>query len=147
MSSAPAVCNYALLRFLPHPETGEFVNVGVVVSCIEPAMLEFWMDAPTVFPRVKAFFPQLKPEVFRSAHVAMEQEFERIKVQVRLAQDPKTSLHAFRELVRPRESMFRFGEIRTIETPTPEGVAKQLFERYVRPGRALGGVRPAVGAG
>lgn len=30
MNTAQHVCNYAVLRYLPHPETGEFVNVGVV---------------------------------------------------------------------------------------------------------------------
>ncbi|WP_153010653.1 DUF3037 domain-containing protein, partial [Pseudomonas sp. ADP] len=24
-------CNYSILRFLPYPETGEFVNIGVVL--------------------------------------------------------------------------------------------------------------------
>ncbi len=27
------VCNYAPVRFLPYRETGEFVNVGVVLHC------------------------------------------------------------------------------------------------------------------
>jgi hypothetical protein len=26
-------CNYAVLRFLPYPETGEFVNIGVAIGC------------------------------------------------------------------------------------------------------------------
>jgi hypothetical protein len=33
--------------------------------------------------------------------------------------------------VRPREAVFRFGEIRTILTTDPEGVVNELFERYV----------------
>jgi len=34
MNPAQSACNYAMLRFLPYPETGEFVNVGVVVNCL-----------------------------------------------------------------------------------------------------------------
>lgn len=133
MSPVSVVCNYAILRFLPFPQTGEFVNVGVVVGCTQPAMLEFWMDAPGTLPRVQAFFPQVDARIFASTHAAMATEFERIRQQVQQAGDPKSAQHAFRELVRPRESMFRFGEVRTIMTPDPEGVAKDLFERYVRP--------------
>ena len=38
---------------------------------------------------------------------------------------------SFQELVRPRESVFRFGEIRTISSADPERVADELFGRYV----------------
>ncbi|WP_253275820.1 DUF3037 domain-containing protein, partial [Xanthomonas vasicola] len=26
-------CQYAIVQFLPYPETGEFANVGVVLAC------------------------------------------------------------------------------------------------------------------
>jgi len=28
------VCNFSVVRFLPYPETDEFVNVGVVMACL-----------------------------------------------------------------------------------------------------------------
>jgi len=37
----------------------------------------------------------------------------------------------FQEMVRPRESIFRFGEVRTILTAEPGDLVRQLFERYV----------------
>jgi len=57
MNAPQAACNYAMLRFLPYPETGEFVNVGVLVSCQQPCLLDFRMeqDMPC---RVQALFPQ-----------------------------------------------------------------------------------------
>lgn len=27
------ICNYSVIRFLPYPETGEFVNVGILACC------------------------------------------------------------------------------------------------------------------
>lgn len=33
MKANHVVCNYAIVRFLPYPETSEFVNLGVVVAC------------------------------------------------------------------------------------------------------------------
>ena len=132
MNTTQHACNYALLRFLPYPETGEFVNVGVAVSCQEPGILEFWMDGPQIFPRVKGFFPELNDENFAAAHAAIAVEFERVKKQIKQARDPKSALRAFHELVRARESIFRFGEVRTILSPDPANLAKELFDRYVR---------------
>jgi hypothetical protein len=39
---------------------------------------------------------------------------------------------AFHETVRIRESVFRFGEVRTILTTKPQQLADELFARYVR---------------
>jgi hypothetical protein len=39
---------------------------------------------------------------------------------------------AFNESVRIRESVFRFGEVRTILTPNPQDLGEELFARYVR---------------
>ena len=56
-------CNYAVLRFLPYPETQEFVNIGVVLMCPELR----WFDYRTETrrrDRVTGFFPELNPAVF-----------------------------------------------------------------------------------
>jgi len=132
MNPELTACNYALLRYLPYPETGEFVNVGVAVCCLQPGFLEFCMDGPRVFPRVKAFFPELNEENFEAAHAAIAVEFERVTKQIKQARDPKTAQRAFHELVRARESIFRFGEVRTILSPDPDNLATELFDRYVR---------------
>jgi len=39
---------------------------------------------------------------------------------------------AGREAVRPRESVLRFGEVRTILTENPGEVAGELFGRYMK---------------
>jgi len=41
MKAIQAVCNYAILRFRPYAETEEFVNVGVLVMCVQPCLLHF----------------------------------------------------------------------------------------------------------
>jgi len=48
------------------------------------------------------------------------------------AHEPKTVQITFNETVRIRESVFRFGGIRTILTDEPENLAGELFRRYVR---------------
>ncbi|MCU0749099.1 MAG: DUF3037 domain-containing protein [Akkermansiaceae bacterium] len=45
---------------------------------------------------------------------------------------PKECQLAFNELVRPRESTLRFGEVKTLLTDDAENVAEELFQRYFR---------------
>ena len=122
------ICNYAVLRFLPYPETGEFVNVGVVVNCQEPCLFRFFVEETTP-ARLKALFPNQDTQAFEAGAAAMHQELARVKTMIR---DPKTCQSAFHEAIRPRESTFRFSEARTILSDDPEGLAEALFKRYVR---------------
>ncbi|WP_395732555.1 DUF3037 domain-containing protein [Prosthecobacter sp.] len=127
MNPAQAACNYAVLRFLPYPETGEFVNVGVVVNCLQPCFFDFLMEKEMT-TRMKALFPAQNEQAFAAAGAAMEQEMQRVKGMIR---DPKTCQFAFLEAVRPRESTLRFGEVRTLLTTDTESLTKELFKRYV----------------
>ena len=128
MIPAQHACNYAMLRFLPYPETGEFVNVGVLMACQEPCLLDFQIEQemPT---RLKALFPKLDEHAYRDMALAMQMEMERVKGMVR---DARTCQLAFREAVRPRESVLRFGEVRTILAADPGLLVGDLFLRYVR---------------
>jgi hypothetical protein len=128
MNTTQAVCNYALLRFMPYPQTGEIVNVGVVVNCLQPCLLHF--EAEERMPeRVKAVFPRYDAAVFAAVVEAMEKEVKRISTRARTSKDCQ---FAFNELVRPRENAFRFGEVRTILSTDPENAVEDLFRRYVR---------------
>lgn len=128
MNPAQAVCNYALLRFRPYAETEEFVNVGVLVMCQQPCLLHF--EAERTMPdRAKALFPKQNEHAFAAALEAMTLEMKRLKAG---AHDPNSVQMAFHETVRIRESVFRFGEVRTILTTKPQQLADELFARYVR---------------
>lgn len=130
MNPPPAICDYAVLRFLPQPDREEFVNVGVVVNCLQPGFLEFKTESQ-IPAWLNHVFPNWTKEKFERAQAAMTTELERVKKLVSQARDPMTGQRSFQELVRPRESVFRFGEIRTILSATPEHVADELFDRYV----------------
>lgn len=134
MKPPQAVCNYAILRFRPYAETEEFVNVGVLVACQQPCLLDF--EAERELPaRAKALFPKENEQTFAAALEALRLEMERARAG---AHDPKSVQMAFNETVRIRESVFRFGEVRTILTAKPQQLADELFARYVR-------MEPAVG--
>jgi hypothetical protein len=59
---------------------------------------------------------------------ALQTDMERSKSSVR---DPKMCHLIFSELVRRRESIFRFGEVRTILTTEPQQLVEDLFRRDV----------------
>lgn len=128
MNTHQAACNYAMLRFLPYPETGEFVNVGVLVNCLQPCLFEFQVEREMP-ARMKGLFPHQDETAYQAAAKAMHREMERVKEMIR---DPKSCQRAFQEAARPRESVLRFGEVRTILTGNPGGLAQELFNRYVR---------------
>lgn len=128
MNTPQAACNYAMLRFLPYPETGEFVNVGVVVNCLQPCLFHFLVEEKMP-ARLKALFPDQNEQVFEAGTAAIQQEMMRVKAMIR---DPKTCQFAFSEAVRPTESTFRFSEPRTILTTDANNLAEHLFARDVR---------------
>jgi hypothetical protein len=132
MNSNQSVCNYAILRFLPDRARNEFVNVGVLVSCTQPCFLNFEMNGPEMPKRARDFFPDQNEAVFNAALAVMRCEFERVKEMTARSNDPTSCMRLFHEVVRPRESIFRFGEIRTRSTSDPATLTGELFRRYVR---------------
>lgn len=128
MNTTQTVCNYAILRFRPYAETEEFVNVGVLVTCLQPCLFHFEAEA-TMPDRARALFPNQNEHAFAAALGALTKEMNRLKGGAR---DPMGVQMAFNETVRIRESVFRFGEVRTILTANPKGLSHELFHRYVR---------------
>jgi hypothetical protein len=128
MNPTQTASNGALLRFMPYPQTGELVNVGVLMNCLQPRFLHFLAEERMPY-RVKAFFPQQGEDVYQAALAAVKQDVKRIHARIR---DPKTCQIAFNELVRPRENSFRCGEVRTTLTGDPQHFDAELFRRYVR---------------
>ena len=55
-------CQYALLRFRPFVETGEFANVGVVLMCPEGRFFGFKLLKK--YGRITKFFHQLDSKVY-----------------------------------------------------------------------------------
>lgn len=126
-------CNYAVVRFLPYRETGEFVNVGVVLFCRDAGFFDVALETQRR-RRVTDFFPELDRELFSQGRQTFNLELRRIK-QMLCADDSKLAndarINIFRELVRPRESVFRFSEIGTVLAEDPAKKLAELFDRFV----------------
>jgi hypothetical protein len=129
------VCNYAILRFLPYRETGEFVNVGVVLYCPQAGYYSFLSELRRR-GRVNGFFPELEPTIFRDGLRSMRGELNRVQKILgdgRVVRDPElaTFLIRFRELVRSREGVFHFGGHGTLLAPDPAKALEQLYQQFV----------------
>lgn len=127
-------CQYAIVRFLPYLETGEFANVGVVLMCPEIGYFNFRLL--THIRRITAFFEELDVGIYRRARDDFKNEFKRIqqylaKEQITDQRSQELARHLFAELTRPREAMMRFDGMRVVLADDPAQQFDELFAHYV----------------
>lgn len=139
-------CNYTVIRFLPYPETGEFVNLGIAIGCPDTHWFDYRMETRRV-DRITNFFPELKhnKEAFIAGRKLFRGELDRIrarlndggvKTQLQFKERARLFNDAFLALLRPREEAFCFSNARTCLTDDPKTVLDDLFEHYVERGFA-----------
>lgn len=136
MKTGKLACNYAIIRFLPYPETEEFVNVGVALACPSAHYFDFRIE--TQRRRVTGFFPELNKSVFVQGRNHFRQEMERVRRFMDRSSNERILdfaaqefNRAFIDIVRPRESIFRFSGIGTHLAEQPESALDELFCYYV----------------
>jgi hypothetical protein len=131
-------CNYSVVRFLPYPETDEFVNVGVLACCPEIG----WMDCILELRKTKRigdFFPELDIGMYTAGRKHFNAEMCRLTGdlhvirpgQLALPMEQEHVASVFSEFIRPREELFRFGPPGTMLTDDPENDLRVLFHHYV----------------
>jgi hypothetical protein len=126
-------CQYAIVRFLPYLETGEFANVGIVMLCPDAGFFDFKLL--TRVRRITAFFEELDSGIYRRAANDFKQELKRIRAwlaqQPGRAMDVELARHLFGELTRQRETMLRFDDVRVVLADDPAQQMDELFGHYV----------------
>lgn len=130
-------CQYALLRFRPFVETGEFANVGVVLMAPEARFFGFRLLKR--YGRITQFFHQLDRKIYLNGKQLFTEELERFSANLRrLALDGRKrevnlalARNLFAELVRPREAMLQFDEQRIALADDPRAKLNALFDHYV----------------
>ncbi|MFC0267088.1 DUF3037 domain-containing protein [Kushneria aurantia] len=124
------VCNYAVLRFQPYPETGEFANLGIVMLCSDGRFL--YRVETRASQRVTHFFDKLPAQFFRAARREFVLELERLtQLMEKSRGDGEGQRRLFRHLIAPRETVFRFSVPGTAMVETPQKELDTLFMRYV----------------
>jgi hypothetical protein len=130
-------CQYALLRFRPFPETGEFANVGIVM--LAPDARFFGFRLLKKYGRITQFFQELDKKVYLNGRMLFKEELERFAAQLRkLALDGRKSVpdvrlavDLFAEFVRHREAILQFDERRIVLAEDPKAKLNALFDFYV----------------
>ena len=127
-------CQYAIIRFLPYAETGEFANVGIVLACPETGFLDARLMPTKKTGRITGFFEQLDKQIYRDTLKYLDDELQRVRQMVRDAGHRDGGVlvkQMFAGLTRPREALLRFGEIRVVLAEDPTVTLDKLFARFV----------------
>ena len=123
------LCRYAIVRFAPYVETGEFANVGIVLVEPDRGGLFFKLETKR-YGRVTRFFDDLDRKVYLTSVKNLEFELARIRALIKKTGNTIASSQ-FEEIVRPRETILRFSSIRTIIADNPAHLIEDLFGHYV----------------
>lgn len=131
-------CQYAIVRFTPFVETGEFANVGVVMMAPQARYFGFKLLTRR-HGRITKFFEELDAKVFRHAMFELEDELERVHGLMKdhgfdrrlKNNDTEFAKKLFAEVLRPRETIVRFGEPRVVLADDPKETLNELFAYYV----------------
>ncbi len=127
-------CQYAIIRFLPYAETGEFANVGVALACPSTGYFDARLMPTKNTRRVTSFFDQLDKRIYRESLRYLSDELTRTRDMLRQnTESNRNSLvrHTFLELTRPREALLRFSETRAVLVSDEEKALEKLFARFV----------------
>lgn len=131
-------CHYAIVRFMPFVETGEFGNVGVVLFAPSARFFGFKVLGQRV-SRITNFFEQLESKVFRASMHATREELQRVSDMLKSlgtdhrfkSLDREASTQLWQEILKPRESMVRFSDSRLVMAADPQVKLGELFSYYV----------------
>src|SRR5690606_16408890 len=118
-------CNYSIIRFLPYPETGEFVNIGVVLLASNG---DFLHKIEIKRQRVTRFFPMLDPKIYIRAREEVDQELARLNLFFSKHREIQSiQLDTFKHLIHPRETMIRFSDPGTMAVERTNRALQDLF--------------------
>ena len=131
-------CLYSIVRFAPFVETGEFANVGVIMIAPEQRFFDFKLLIQR-HARVTHFFEQLEPKVYRTTMRNLQEELVRIAALLRQhgfdkrlkTNDVAFAKGLFAEIIRPRETVVKFGEPRAVMAEDMHATLEELYGYYV----------------
>ena len=129
----PLACRFSIVQFVPYTETGEFANVGVVLTCPQTGYFNFKLQNKKS-KRVTNFFESLDRTFYLSAVRTVEEQLGRMRAAAyQLPQcDRAEALRSmFTVLVQPREAIVRFSHAKILLTNDPVQALQEKFDHYV----------------
>ena len=131
-------CHYAIVRFMPFVETGEFANVGIIMFAPNARYFGFKLLGNR-YARVTNFFEQMDAKIFRASMNTLREELQRIDCMLKQmgtdrrlkTLDREGTLRLWGEIIKPRETMLRFSASRVVLAEEPRAKILALYEYYV----------------
>ncbi|SEH08338.1 Uncharacterised protein [Candidatus Venteria ishoeyi] len=122
-------CQYAIARFMPFIETGEFANIGIVLLVPQQKRITFKLITRR-YARVTNFFHDLDANVYHTARNVLKDELVRLQGFLH-DKNAEAAEMLFHELVRPRETVLRFSKPRVVLADNIDKKLDDLFGFYV----------------
>ena len=129
----PLACRYSIVQLVPYTETGEFANIGVVLTCPQTGYFDFLLQNRRS-KRVTQFFDALDRRFYLRAVKTIEEELFRLKNATHRIHDSSKAdalRTMFTGLVQPREAIVRFSTARVLLTSDPARALEEKFDHYV----------------
>lgn len=134
-------CLYAIVRFAPFVETGEFANTGVILLAPQHRFFGYRLMNDR-FARITQFFKPLQGKVVRTTMQTLKEELARAATLLKQHGFDKRLKHndvefattLFNEIVRPRETTVKFSEPRVALVVDPKAKLDELYTHYVERG-------------
>lgn len=122
-------CHYSIIRFMPFLETEEFANIGVLLFSPQTGYISFKL-APKRFARVTNFFDDLDGAIYQKGLEIFENELNRVTIESEYISG-KYFIDYFKEVTRPREGVFRFGNLSGVMCDNPSVKLEELYNHYI----------------
>jgi hypothetical protein len=122
--------DYAIIRVVPRVERGEFINVGVILSCPHREFLDARIELD--IPRLQLLDPALDVEAMRASLDIIPLICHGGAAAGAIGELPQRS--RFHWLVSPRSTIIQLSPVHTGRTHDPAAALERLLDTMVRPG-------------
>lgn len=119
---------FAVIRFMPHVQTREFANIGIIATCPKTAYFDYKIDQDC--QRLSRFFPYLQENVYRAAIELYSKELNAIKrhLQNATADECRAALD---RLTVPLETMVQTSQVYASMCHDEATELNRLFDYYI----------------
>ena len=121
---------YAIVRFLPFAETGEFANIGIVLCAPAGGIFAFRLVNEHA-ERASQFFRTINEALFPLTIRALTEQLNKVQ-QLAEQQNAPELFASFQQLTQPSEELIRYSSLRSVLTAAkPDELLAQLVSQLV----------------
>lgn len=122
---------FAVVRFMPHIQTREFSNVGIILICPNTGFFDYKLEIE--YQRLSCFFRYFDASIFKQALISFSDELDRIKssLEKHSYKKPETLRALLDHLARPRDAIICTSDIGVTTGSSEQEELDHLFGYYI----------------